>query len=123
MPSHSPPRPLLQFSLHTMLVMTAMVAIGLVMYRVMGPTALVHYCFLIFAVGPWFAFLASECLPITAPQLRIAVANMLLLMLFIATMKLAEANLPGPISIVVAVAAVVLWTPQYMMFFVWRMGD
>jgi len=24
---------------------------------------------------------------------------------------------------VVAVAAVVLWTPQYMMFFVWRMGD
>ena len=124
MPSHSPPRPLLQFSLHTMLVMTAMVAIGLVMYRVMGPLALVHYCFLIFAVGPWFAFLASECLPIAAPQLRTAAANMLLLVLFIATLMLAEAiRLPGPIAIVVAVAAVVLWTPQYMMFFVWRMGD
>ena len=123
MPSHSPPRPLLQFSLHTMLVMTAMVAIGLVMYRVMGSKALVHYCFLIFAVGPWFAFLASECLPIAAPQLRTAAANILLLVLFVATLKLAEANLPGPISIVVAVAAVVLWTPQYMMFFVWRMGD
>jgi hypothetical protein len=123
MPSHSPSRPLLQFSLHTMLVMTAMVAIGLVMYRVMGSKALVHYCFLIFAVGPWFAFLASECLPIAAPQLRTAAANILLLVLFVATLKLAEANLPGPISIVVAVAAVVLWTPQYMMFFVWRMGD
>jgi hypothetical protein len=128
MPSHSPPRPLLQFSLHTMLVMTAMVAIGLVMYRVLGlktdaKTYLVHYCFLIFAVGPWFAFLASECLPIAAPQLRTAAANILLLVLFVATLKLAEANLPGPISIVVAVAAVVLWTPQYMMFFVWRMGD
>jgi hypothetical protein len=123
MPTHSPPRPLLQFSLHTMLVMTAMVAIGLVMYRVMGAKALVHYCFLIFAVGPWFAFLASECLPIAAPQLRTAAANILLLLLFIATLKLAEANLPGPVSIVVAVAAVVLWTPQYMMFFVWRMGD
>jgi len=123
MPSHSPPRPLLQFSLHTMLMMTAMVAIGLVMYRVMGPLALVHYCFLIFAVGPWFAFLASECLPMAAPQLRTAAANILLLVLFVATLKLAEANLPGPISIVVAVAAVVLWTPQYMMFFVWRMGD
>jgi len=123
MPTHNPPRPLLQFSLHTMLVMTAMVAIGLVMYRVMGPLALVHYCFLIFAVGPWFAFLASECLPIAAPQLRTAAANILLLVLFVATLKLAEANLPGPISIVVAVAAVVLWTPQYMMFFVWRMGD
>ncbi len=123
MSTHSPTRPLLQFSLQSLLVMTAMVAIGLAFYRLAGPLALVHYCFLIFAVGPWFAFLASECLPIAAQQLRTAAANMLLLVLFITTLKLAEANLPGPIAIVVAVAAVVLWTPQYMMFFVWRMGD
>jgi hypothetical protein len=48
---------------------------------------------------------------------------MILLGLFVATLKLAEAYLPGPVAIVVAIAAVVLWTPQYMVFFVWRMGD
>jgi len=82
-----------------------------------------HYCFLVFAVGPWFAYLVSECLPIAAQQLRIAAANMILLGLFVVTLKLAEATLPGPIVLVVAVAAVVLWTPQYMIFFVWRMGE
>jgi hypothetical protein len=114
----------LQFSLQGLVLVTAMVGIGLGFYRLAGWAALVHYCFLIFAVGPWFAFLASECLPIAAPQLRTAVANILLLVLFITTLLLAESiRLPGPIAIVVAVAAVVLWTPQYMMFFVWRMGD
>jgi hypothetical protein len=48
---------------------------------------------------------------------------MILLALFVVTVKLAEATLPGPIVLVVAVAAVILWTPQYMMFFVWRMGE
>ena len=84
---------------------------------------LAHYCFLIFAVGPWFAYLVAECLPIPAQQLRTAAANMILLGLFVVTLKLAEATLPGPIALVVAVAAVILWTPQYMMFFVWRMGE
>ena len=60
---------------------------------------------------------------IAAQALRTAVANMILLGLFVATLKLAEATLPGPIVLVVAVAAVILWTPQYMIFFVWRMGD
>jgi hypothetical protein len=55
--------------------------------------------------------------------LRTAVANMILLALFVATLKLAEATLPGPIVLVVAAAALILWTPQYLMFFVWRMGD
>ena len=124
MSSHSPSRPLLQFSLQSLLVVTAAVAIGVaVMYGHVDFKLLVHYCFLIFAVGPWFAFLAAECLPIAAPQLRTAVANMILLALFVVTLKLAEATLPGPIVIVVAVAAVVLWTPQYMIFFVWRMGE
>jgi hypothetical protein len=116
-------RPLLQFSLQGLAILTAMVCIGLSFYRLVGFTAVVHYCFLTFAVGPWFAHLAGECLPLRAPQLRTAAANMLLLALFVATLKLAEANLPGPIVIVVAIAAVVLWTPQYVIFFVWRMGD
>jgi len=113
----------LQFSLQSLLMVTAMVAIALGFYRLIGPMAAVHYCFLIFAVGPWFAYLASECLPLRAPQLRTAMANMLLLVLFIATLKLAEATLHGPVVIVVALAALLLWTPQYMIFFVWRMGD
>jgi hypothetical protein len=117
-------RPALQFSLQSLLLITAMVCIGLAFYRLgLGSQVIVHYCFLIFAVGPWFAYLASECLPLRAPQLRTAMANMILLALFVLTLKLAEAHLPGPVAIVVAVAAVVLWTPQYMIFFVWRMGD
>src|SRR3954467_12836870 len=120
----SPPlrRPVVQFSVQSLLVLTAMVAIALGFYR-LKPDILVHYCFLIFAVGPWFAFLLSECLPLRAPQLRTAAANMILLGLFVATLKLAEATQPGPIVIVVALAALVLWTPQYMIFFVWRMAE
>lgn len=121
-------RGILQFSLQGLLIATAMIAIGLGVWLVLkdqpiGTQALVHYCFLVFAVGPWFAFLASECLPIRAPQLRTAAANMVLLGLFIVTLKLAEATLPGPVALLVAVAALILWTPQYMMFFVWRMAD
>ena len=124
MSSPTATRPILQFSLQSLLMLTAMACIGLAFYRLgLGSKVVVHYCFLIFAVGPWFAYLASECLPIKAPQLRTAAANMILLGLFIATLKLAEFHLPGPVAIIVAVAAVVLWTPQYMIFFVWKMGD
>jgi hypothetical protein len=123
MPAQHSSRPLLQFSLQGLLMVTAMVAIALAFYRLLGMKAVVHYCFLVFAVGPWFAYLAAECLPIRAPQLRTAAANMLLLALFIATLKLAEATLQGPVVIVVAIAALLLWTPQYMIFFVWRMGE
>jgi hypothetical protein len=123
MPAPQPRRPLLQFSLQSLLVLTAMVGIALGFYRLIGFHALVHYCFLVFAVGPWFAYLLAECLPLRAAQLRTAVANMVLLGLFVATLKLAEATQPGPIVIVVAMAALVLWTPQYMIFFVWRMAE
>src|SRR4051812_25715798 len=119
MTARNVPRPLLQFSLGSLLMVTAMVAIALGFYRLIGFIAVVHYCLLVFAVGPWFAFLVSECLPLRAPQLRTAAANILLLVLFVATLKLAEAALRGPVVIVVALAALLLWTPQYMIFFVW----
>jgi hypothetical protein len=116
-------RPLLQFSLASLLVVTAMVAIGLGFYRLVGPQALVHYAFLVFAVGPWFAYLASECLPLSSPKTRLAVANLLLLVLFVGVLRLAEATLNGPTILLVGLAAVLLWTPQYMIFFVWRLGE
>ncbi len=119
-----------QFSLQTLLIVTAVIAAGtaaaVAIHRgqlQLTPIIFVHYCFLLFAVGPWFAYLLAECLPIAAAPLRTAVANMILLALFVATLKLAEATLPGPVILVVAVAAFILWTPQYMIFFVWRMGD
>jgi hypothetical protein len=88
-----------------------------------GVRALVHYGFLVFAVGPWVAWLASECLPIRMVQIRTAMANLFLLALFIGVLKLAEATLQGPVVVLVALAAVLLWTPQYMLFFVWRVGE
>lgn len=116
-------RPLLQFSLSSLLLVMAMTAIALAFYRLAGHMALVHYCLLVFAVGPWVAYLGCECLPVRSVQWRTAAANLLLLVLFIATLRLAEANLQGPVVIIVALAALLLWTPQYMIFFVWRMGD
>lgn len=113
-------RPLLQFSLQSLLVVTAMVAITLGFYRLVGWRAVVHYCLMMFVVGPWFAYLASECLPVRTVQLRTAAANLMLLVLFIATLKLAETVMAGPVVILVALAAILLWTPQYMIFFVWR---
>ena len=119
----SPARPVLQFSLQGLLVLTAMIGIALGFYKLVGAKALVHYSFLVFAVGPWFAWLVSECLPIQTMQLRTAAANMILLALFIAVLKLAEATLEGPVVLFVGLAALLLWTPQYMLFFVWRVGD
>jgi len=119
----SPARPVLQFSLQGLLVLTAMIGIALGFYKLVGTKALVHYSFLVFAVGPWFAWLVSECLPIQTMQLRTAAANMILLALFIAVLKLAEATLEGPVVLFVGLAALLLWTPQYMLFFVWRVGD
>ena len=52
----------------------------------------------VFAVGPWFAYLFSEYLPVRATQLRTAAANLMLLILFIATLKLAEYVLSGPVA-------------------------
>jgi hypothetical protein len=119
----TPRRPWLQFSLQSLLAITAMIAIGLGLYRLVGARALVHYAFLVFAVGPWFAYLLSECLPLVSPKSRAAVANFILLGLFVGVLKLAESTLDGPIVIIVGLAALLLWTPQYMIFFVWRLGE
>ena len=88
--------------------------------RSTGGVALVYYFFMIFAVGPWFARLLGECLPVAQPPIRVAVANLILLIIFIVGIKLAEIWLEGPAAIYTTIAALLLWTPQYMICFLQR---
>ena len=118
-PPH-PPRVGLQFSLQTLMVVMAMIAVALGVYRGLGWRYLAYYYLLLFAVGPWFAFLLSECLPIRYVPLRIAAGNILLLFLFIGALKISELLIDGQVVLLVGLAALLLWTPQYMIFFVWR---
>src|SRR5881227_2185895 len=94
MPS-TPPRPGLQFSLQTLMIVMAMVAVGLGVYRGVGWRCLAYYFLLLFAVGPWFAHLLSECLPIRSVALRTAIGNFLLLFLFIGALRVAEQLVEG----------------------------
>ena len=118
-PPH-PPRVGLQFSLQTLMVVMAMIAVALGVYRGLGWRYLAYYYLLLFAVGPWFAFLMSECLPIRYVPLRVAAGNILLLFLFIGALKVSELLIDGQVVLLVGLAALLLWTPQYMIFFVWR---
>ncbi len=118
-PPH-PPRAGLQFSLQTLMVVMAMIAVALGVYRGLGWRYLAYYYLLLFAVGPWFAFLMSECLPIRYVPLRVAAGNILLLFLFIGALKISELLIDGQVVLLVGLAALLLWTPQYMIFFVWR---
>jgi len=120
MSSPHPTRPGLQFSLQTLTVVMAMIAVVLGVYRGMGWKCLAYYYLLLFAVGPWFAFLLSECLPIRSIPLRMAAGNILLLLLFIGALKVSELLIDGQVVLLVGLAALLLWTPQYMIFFVWR---
>lgn len=122
MSSPHPPRPGLQFSLQTLMVVMAMIAVALGVYRSLGWQYLAYYYLLLFAAGPWFAFLLSECLPIRYLPLRMAAGNILLLFLFIGALKISELLIDGQVVLLVGLAALLLWTPQYMIFFVWRGG-
>ncbi len=103
------------------MVFVTLLGIVLGVYKLTGVTAFIHYVYLLFAVGPWFAYLVSECLPIRAQAMRTAIANFLLLFLFVVTLKLAEHTFKAPAALVVGLAALLLWTPQYLVFIVW--GD
>lgn len=120
MSSPDPPRPGLQFSLQTLMVVMAMIAVVLGVYRSLGWKCLAYYFLLLFAVGPWFAFLLSECFPLRSIAMRLAIGNMLLLGLFIGALKVTEMLIDGQVVLLVGLAALLLWTPQYMIFFVWR---
>ncbi len=105
------------------MVVTILLSLGLGIYRQNGVRALATYCLLLFAVGPWFAHLASECLPIRSLALRKTVAHGLLLVLFGLGLWSSHNWRPVLDSWLAAwllPAALVLWVPQYLAFFVAR---
>lgn len=120
-PTSPRPRPPVQFSLLTLLIAFGATAFVLGLYRLLGPQPFVYYFLLVFTVGPWFAHLLSECLPIRSRQVRRAIANFTLLFLFIGGLKLAPQIFDGPPVLITGLAALLLWMPQYMLFFVWRL--
>jgi hypothetical protein len=110
----------MRVSILQLMIVVTLVGVILGVYRVAGLQAFIHYAFLLFAVGPWFAHLASECLPIRSRPARVAIANVILVVLFIVGLKLAERIVSGPAVLIVGLAAIMLWTPQYLLFLVWR---
>jgi hypothetical protein len=123
MDSAPPRRPLLQFSLQSLMVVVILVSLGLGIYRHSGVRALATYGLLLFAVGPWFAFLASECLPVAQLVIRRTVAHGLLLVLFAVGLwssHVWRGVLDNWLAAWLLPAALVLWVPQYLAFFVVR---
>jgi hypothetical protein len=112
-----------QISVWQLLVGITLVGVVLGIYRIAGLRAFAHYGFLVFAVGPWFAYLVSECLPFRSRQLRKTFAHAILVAIFVATLKLAEQIVSGPTVLIVGLVALMLWTPQYLLFLVWRESE
>lgn len=102
------------------MVVMAIIAVVLAVYRQAGWRPLVYYYFLLFAVGPWFAYLFSECLPIAARPLRLFIGNVLLMGMFLGAVQLAGIFFDAAAILLVGLGALVLWTPQYLVFFIWR---
>ena len=126
MSSGTKPRPLWQFSLQSLVVVTILVGLGLGIYRQYGTRAVATYGLLLFAVGPWFAFLVSECFPIRSLPTRRTLAHGLLLVLFglgLWSSQVWRGVLDNWLAALILPAALVLWVPQYLAFFVARAED
>lgn len=103
------------------MVVIILVSLGLGIYRHSGVRALATYGLLLFAVGPWFAYLASECLPITQLVVRKTVAHGLLLVLFAVGLWSSHVwreVVDSWLAVWLLPAALTLWVPQYLAFFV-----
>lgn len=112
-------RPVWQYSLQTLLVLMGLVACGLAAWRATGWRTITMYVFLVFAVGPWFAWLVGESLWTSDRRVRSGVANLVLTGLLAVTLCLAEITFSGHSILLVFAIAAVLWPPQYLAFF-WR---
>lgn len=123
MDSNASSRPLVQFSLQSLIVVTILICLGLGIYRQAGARALATYGLLLFSVGPWFAYLASECLPWRSVIARRTVAYGLLLVVFgfgLWSSHVWRSVLDNWLAAWLLPAALVLWVPQYLAFFVAR---
>jgi hypothetical protein len=119
-------RPLMQFSLQSLMVLTILFCLGLGIYRQAGVRALATYGLLLFAVGPWFAYLASECLPVRSVIARRTFAYGLLLGVFalgLWSSHVWRSVLDNYLAAWLLPIALVLWVPQYLAFFVLKRDD
>ena len=125
-PTATPRRPLLQFSLQSLMVVIILFSLGLGIFQRNGVRALATYGLLLFAVGPWFAYLASECMPIRSLSGRRTIAHGLLLVLFAVGLwssHVWRSALENWLAVWLLPAALVLWVPQYLAFFVARWDE
>jgi len=102
-----------------MLIVVALLCCGLAAWRFAGTRLLGQYLALVYAVGPWFAYLVAESLPVQQRVLRITLANSLLITMFVAGLKLVESWFGWPAVFYLTAITGLLWTPQYVAFF-WR---
>ena len=118
------PRGRWQYSLHALFCFTVALCLLLGVYRLAGMQAVSLYGLLIFAVGPWFAYLACECLPIDSPAVRRTLANCLLVGILIAAIFLAEAyfirHSDAPAAAYLGPVTLILWGPQYWALYLAR---
>lgn len=126
-PTATQPRIRFQFSLKSLLLLMAVSCVVFAMLRTGTDTAiqnltrgLAHYFLLIFGVGPWFTRLLGECFPFTRTTVRLMISNLLLLLLFVVGLRISEAWFGSKSTLYMCVATLVLWTPQYMIFFLWH---
>lgn len=108
------------------MVVMILLGLGLGIYRQYGTRAVATYGLLLFAVGPWFAFLVSECLPIRSQAARRTIAHGLLVGLFgvrLWSSQVWRGVIDNWLAAWILPAALVLWVPQYLAFYVARIGD
>ena len=117
LPKPSPVRPQLQFSVQSLMVLTGLLACGLAAWRLSGYRLFVQYFLLLYATGPWFAYLVGECLPTPFRVVRIAMANAILLTMFVISLRLWESWFGWQAVVYVTVITALVWTPQYLAFF------
>lgn len=104
-------------------MVTILFSLGLGIYRQYGTRAVATYGLLLFAVGPWFAYLVSECLPMRSLATRRTIAHGLLLVLFglgLWSSQVWRGAIENWLAVWILPAALILWVPQYLAFFVAR---
>ena len=117
----SPPqpqgRPAVQYSLQSLMVLTALLGCGLAAWKLSGPRLFQQYFVLLYGCGPWFAYLVGECLPTPIRVVRTAFANALLMALVVVGLSLWRQWFDWHGVVYGTALTALVWTPQYLAFF------